>query len=101
MPTVTRSSKGVGLRVQVVDGAGAVVDLTAADTVLVTVRTDRGARYELAATWPNGGNDGLVQVDLPDACWKLTTWVDWQIRADFGADRRYTTKGRIVVLAPV
>lgn len=101
MPTVTRGSTDIRLRVQVVTAAGDTVDLTAASQVKVNVRTSRGDRHELTPTWPNNGNDGLIEVAIPDACWRFADWLDWQVWADFAGSRRMSRKGRIVVTMPV
>lgn len=102
MPTVTRGSTKITLRVQVVDTAGDPVDLTAAAEVLVNLRTSRGDTHKVVPTWTPGGNDGLIEAAIPDDCWRFTDWLDWQVFADFGASgRRFARKGRIVVTAPV
>lgn len=101
MPSVTRGSTKITLRVQVVDAAGAAVNLEAADDVVVTLRTNRGDKHKVDATWPPHGNAGLIEAAVPDSCWRFTDWLDWQVVATYGGERRYARKGRIVVVPPV
>ena len=97
MPAVPRGSRKITLRAQALDADGAVVDLTSADEVLLVVRTSRGDRFELAPTWTPNGNDGLIEALLPDACWRLTDWITWQIRATW-ADRALLTNPQQVTV---
>lgn len=101
MPSVTRGSSKIVLRVQVVDHQGATVNLAAADSVVVNLRTSRGDKHQVAATWPPGGNAGLIEAEVPDSTWRFTTWLDWQVVATYGGEPRHARKGRIVVVPPV
>lgn len=101
MPSVTRGSSKIALRVQVVDRAGVVVNLEAASAVVVNLRTNRGDRHQVVATLPPHGNAGLIEAEVPDDCWRFTDWLDWQVVATYGDGRRYARKGRIVVVPPV
>jgi len=101
MPSVTRGSSKITLQVQVVDHAGGVVDLVSADQVVVNLRSSRGDKAKVVATWPTFGNAGLIEAAVPDSLWRFTDWLDWQVVATWGSDRRFARKGRIVVVPPV
>jgi hypothetical protein len=94
---VARDTTGLVLQLQVVDQAGAGVDLAFATAVVVVFRTPRG-RWEVTPSTADAA--GRLVVAVPAAALHRTDWTDYQVRADYvTTGRRLTRTGRIQVLA--